>query len=168
LELTVEPRREPREYFFTDLTGRLRVVPVADEKTTFHGIASLFDRIPGRCGFELNGDDLPIHTPVWSFRAHPFQPISVCRRPILLDIVTETGRDRQTAVLELSTSITARMAQEKLATAKKDVAQMPLLLYKSVFIAISPQYKDQALVKINPELALMKVRWVDTWTGGRH
>jgi hypothetical protein len=95
-----------QDYYFTDLQDRFRILAVSDPNFTFRQIASRFDKIPERCGFEFDGRDLELSTPVFSVVGHPLKPISIYKKLLILDIASEDQRGRKAKQLELAEGVT--------------------------------------------------------------
>jgi hypothetical protein len=55
----------PRDYYFRNLQDRSRIVSIPDGNCTFRQIVWKLDKIPGRCGFELEGRDLELGAPLF-------------------------------------------------------------------------------------------------------
>jgi hypothetical protein len=148
-----------RDYYFTNLQDRPRILSIPDGNCTFREIVCKLDKIPGRCGFELEGRDLELDAPVSSVSRHPLKPISLYQQPLVLDIVTENEKGRNIEQLELDEKMRVETVENLFKQKKCHPTQIPFFLYQSVFIGKHPNKSKHKMLSVNPNLSDIIVRW---------
>jgi hypothetical protein len=146
-------------YYFMNGNERLVILPITNPKQTCRFAASKLSHIPAMCAFELDGQNIPLDTPIFTLKAHPLRPISVLKRHVVFSVVTEMNDGQQRESLGITPLMTGKQAQQELKVKKGTSFLTPLLVYKSRLMG-SDEYGQDPIVKHNPFLDDVFVRWV--------